>query len=143
MGSSDNVWEQPEPQVHDTRGIAHEYHTAKAGFIEDNWSSASGAIGQALTGRLDWGTDRAREEINCILGSHGATAVEFVAKSRAQLARHFHNLCDSIERGEDLSSGMKTPSRFTSRILTDLDSRFQNEQVWGTRYLTGPFPRSK
>lgn len=142
-GSSDKVWEQPEPQVHDTKRITHEYHTAKSGLIEDSWCSASSAIGQALTGRLDWSTGRAREEMNCILGSHGATAVEFVAKSRAQLAKHFHNLCDSIERDDDMNSGMKNPSRFPSRILTDLDSRLQNEQVLGTRYLTGPFPRSK
>lgn len=142
-GSWDKVWEQPEPQVHDTKRIAHKYHTAKAGLTEDSWCSASSAIGQALTGRLDWGTDEVREEMNYILGSHGATAVEFVAKSRAQLAKHFHNLCDSIERGEYLNSGMNSPSRFPSRILTNLDSRLQNEQVWGTRCLTGRFPRSK
>ncbi|CAI7587061.1 unnamed protein product [Penicillium palitans] len=105
-GSWDKVWEQPEPQVHDTKRIAHKYHTAKAGLTEDSWCSASSAIGQALTGRLDWGTDEVREEMNYILGSHGATAVEFVAKSRAQLAKHFHNLCDSIERGEYLNSGV-------------------------------------
>ncbi|KAL2695141.1 hypothetical protein AAEP93_003894 [Penicillium crustosum] len=103
-GSSDKVWEQPEPQVHDTKRITHEYHTAKSGLIEDSWCSASSAIGQALTGRLDWSTGRAREEMNCILGSHGAKAVEFVAKSRAQLAKHFHNLCDSIERDDDMNS---------------------------------------
>lgn len=142
-GSFDKLWEQPEPQAQDTKRIADEYHTAKAGLIEDSWGSSPSAIGQALTGRLDWGTDRVREEINYILGSDGATAVEFVTKSQAQLAKHFHNICDSIERGEDLDSGMKDPSLFTSSIFTDLDSRLQNEQIWRTRCLTGPFSRSK
>ncbi|KAJ5606782.1 hypothetical protein N7537_003401 [Penicillium hordei] len=125
---SDKVWEQPEPQVHDTKGIAHEYHTAKSRLTEDSWCNASSSIGQALTGRLDWGADRVREEMNYILGSHGATAVEFAAKSRAQLAKHFHNLCDSIERGEVLNSdcGM---SRCEERDVSPDLSQGQNEYI--------------
>ncbi|KAF4765517.1 hypothetical protein HAV15_003423 [Penicillium sp. str.  len=134
---SDKVWEQPEPQVHDTKSIAHKYHTAKAGLIEDSWYSASSGIGQALTGRLDWSTDRAREEMNCILGSHGTTAVEFVAKSRAQLAKHFHNLCDSIERGEDLNSdcGM---SRCGERDVSPGLFQDQNEYLETPESFTDP-----
>ncbi|CRL27491.1 unnamed protein product [Penicillium camemberti] len=127
-GSWDKVWEQPEPQVHDTKRIAHKYRTAKAGLTEDSWCSASSAIGQALTGRLDWGTDQVREEMNYILGSHGATAVEFVAKSRAQLAKHFHNLCDSIERGEYLNSDCRM-SRCGERDVSPDVFQGQNEYL--------------
>ncbi|KAJ5969994.1 hypothetical protein N7501_006242 [Penicillium viridicatum] len=137
MGSSDNLWEQPEPQVHDNKGIAHEYHTVKVDFIEDSWFSASGAIGEALTGRLNWDTGRAREEINYILGSHGATAVEFVAKSRAQLARHFHSLCDSIERGEDLSSDFRMSRCGERNIPSDL-FQGQNEYLGTPEAFTDP-----
>ncbi|KAJ6140324.1 hypothetical protein N7471_006810, partial [Penicillium samsonianum] len=102
--SSNKAWEQPEPQSHYAERTAHEYHMAKAGLIEDSWCSASSAIGQAMAGYLNWGSDRVSEEMNCILGSNGATAVEFVAKSRAQLARQFHNLCDSIQRDSKMDS---------------------------------------
>lgn len=128
-GSCDKAWEQLEPQFHDPRRTAHKYHTAKAGLTEDSWYNVSSAIGQALTGRLDWDSDRATEEMNYIFGSHEATAVEFVAKSRAQLAKQFHGLCDSIERGSELNSGMRNHSQFTSRILTDLNPRLRNEQL--------------
>ncbi|OQE35183.1 hypothetical protein PENCOP_c014G01884 [Penicillium coprophilum] len=108
-GSSE-AWQQPEPHFHDAESIGDEHHTAKVGLIEDSWWSASGAIGQALTGRLDWASDRASEERNSVLGSHGATAVELVTKSRAQLAKQFHKLCDSIERGSNIEvdCGMHT-----------------------------------
>ncbi|KGO48287.1 hypothetical protein PEX1_074330 [Penicillium expansum] len=128
-GNCDKAWEQLEPQFHDPRRTAHKYYTAKAGLTEDSWYNVSSAIGRALTGRLDWGSDRATEEMNYILGSHEAMAVEFVAKSRARLAKQFHRLCDSIERGLELDSGMRNPSQFTSRIITDLNPRLRNEQL--------------
>jgi hypothetical protein len=115
-----NAGEQPGPQFYDTEQAAHHYHAAKAGLTEDSWCDVSSAIGQALAGHLDWSNGRVSEEMNCILGSHGATAVEFVAKSRAQLAGQFHKLCDSLERDAELDYGMKNPSRFTT-LLTDLD----------------------
>ncbi|KAJ5457291.1 hypothetical protein N7530_012565 [Penicillium desertorum] len=115
-----NAGEQPGPQFYDTEQAAHYYHAAKAGLTEDSWCDVSSAIGQALAGHLDWSNGRVSEEMNCILGSPGATAVEFVAKSRAQLARQFHKLCDSLERDAELDYGMKNPSRFTT-LLTGLD----------------------
>ncbi|KAJ5365278.1 hypothetical protein N7517_008164 [Penicillium concentricum] len=108
VNSSAEAWQQPEPQFHDAERIGDEDHAAKVGRTEDNWFSASNAIGQALTGRLDWGSDRATEERNCVLGSHGATAVEFVAKSRAQVARQFHEVCDSIEQSSNMHTDTGT-----------------------------------
>ncbi|KAJ5927598.1 hypothetical protein N7516_009371 [Penicillium verrucosum] len=136
-GSFDKVWEQPEPLVHDSKSIPHEYHTAKADLIEDSWCSSSSAIGQALTGRLDWGTDRVREEMNYILGSDGATAVEFVTKSRAQLAKHFHHLCDSIERGEDLDSDCRM-NRYGERGVSPDLFQGQNEYLETPESFTDP-----
>ncbi|KAJ5355647.1 hypothetical protein N7517_010256 [Penicillium concentricum] len=102
--SSTQAWQLPEPHFHDAERTGDEYHAAKVCLTEDTWYSASSAIGQALTGDLDWGSDRASEERDCVLGSHGATAVELVAKSRGQLAKHFHKLCDSIEQGSEIDT---------------------------------------
>ncbi|KAJ6147249.1 hypothetical protein N7497_009231 [Penicillium chrysogenum] len=99
-----DAWEHPEPQFYDAEQTPHEYHAAKAGLTKDSWCDVSSAIGQALAGHLDWSNDKVSEEMNCILGSHGARAVEFVAKSRAELARQFHKLCDSLERNAERDS---------------------------------------
>ncbi|CAG8910207.1 unnamed protein product [Penicillium egyptiacum] len=101
---SSKAWEQPEPQFHDAGQTMHKYQAVKVGLTEDSSCGVSSAIGHALAGRLDWDTDSVREEMNCILDSHGATAVEFVAKSRAHLARQFHKLCNSIERDSEQDS---------------------------------------
>ena len=124
-----NDWEQPEPQSYHSEQTAHGYNAAKAGLNEYSWCGVSSAIGQALTGHLDWSNERVSEEMNCILGSLGATAVEFVAESRAQLARQFHKLCDSLERDAELDSGMKNPSQFTTTLLTDSDSSLWTRHV--------------
>ncbi|CAG8155284.1 unnamed protein product [Penicillium nalgiovense] len=112
-----NAWEHPELQFYGAEQSAHEYHATKVGLTEDSWCDVSSAIGQASDGHLDWSNERVIEEIYCTLGSQGATAVEFVTKSRAQLASQFHKLCDTIER----DAGMKNPSQFTTSLLIDLD----------------------
>lgn len=64
---------------------------------DQNWSDASEAIAKALTGGLDWTNSTAIEERNLILGTYGASAVEFVRKSQVNLAERFHTILDSLE----------------------------------------------
>ncbi|KAJ5431819.1 hypothetical protein N7445_008317 [Penicillium cf. griseofulvum] len=123
--SSNKVWQQPVPQFHDTERTGGEVHAAKMDLNEDSWYNSSSAIGQALTGRLDWGNDRASKGRNCVLGSHGAAAVELVAKSRAQLANQFHKLCDSIDSNVDTDFGMDQ----WKEQHDDLEFQDQNEYL--------------
>jgi hypothetical protein len=134
--SSNKTW-QPEPQFCDTERTGGEDNAAKLGLNEDGWCNSSSAIGQALTGRLDWGSDRANKERNCVLGSHGAAAVELVTKSRAQLANQFHKLCDSIDSNMD--TGKKNPSKLIAS--TDFDLRLRNGQEGTTRRTRVPRPQ--
>lgn len=105
--SSSNTRDQSEQERHDAYGEAQQCHFYSNDQDSNSWCGVSGAIAEALAGRLEWTSSRAVEERTCILGTHGASAVELVQRSRAQLAERFHKIFDSIENDLNVEPGIK------------------------------------